>query len=397
MGAFLFLHILIMRFLLVLPFIFLLACGSTENKANQIAQFYLNSYSNDISEEEIQEYTNKISDLFKTKNSSSLNENLDMKACFYRGHIANDGPAKLIQALENTPIQDLKEKVNFFDRITDGFSRIDHVKTYLNQEGEHFIVYRGFSEVGINYYELLLAKKDDEIKILDIYVATSFEYISTTIYEMLNKIELGQHSEGITKTFQQVVDAIYNQEYDEALVLLNQIEEDSPYRDTKLFKIYELTIYAQLDDDIYLDKIEGFKLKYGEIPGLNLMLIDYYLLKEDYKETLQCIAELQDEYPEDHLINILKGTIHSLQEDYSSAIYYYGIAAENYPDMLELQDYLLVTYFEAADYENGFKIIDALIEAEYFTTEDAQFYLMTTYDTYLEWPEYKEWAQDKNI
>lgn len=386
-----------MKLLLLLPLLFLLACNSAEDMANQVSQKYLDQYSNDITEQEISDFTEETSILFNESDASALNDNLDIKACFYRGHIANNGPAKLIQALEKTPIENFKKNVNLFDRLTSNFGRIDHVKTFISEEGEHIIVYRGFSDAGINYFELLLGKKDDEIKIIDIYVATSFEYISTTIYELLNNMNGGADSKTISDSFQKVVEAISNQEYEQALEYLELIDEGSPYRETKLFMLYELNIYAQIDDDKYIEKIEQFKLKYGNNAGVNLMLIDYHLLKEDYDASLECIAELQDKYPEDHLINILKGTIYSLKKDYSNSIYYYEIAAKNYPDMLEIQDYLLVTYFEAGDYENGFKTIDSLIEADYFTNEDAELYLLSTYDNFAEWPEYQKWARDKDI
>jgi hypothetical protein len=381
-----------MKLLLLLPFLLFIACNSAEDRANKISQDYLDQFSSDITENELNEFISKTSKLFDEHNSVELNTVFDLKACYYRGHIKHNGSPEFIKYIDGI-VSGSNSNFSLFDQLSSTFPLIGHVKTYKSENNEHIVVFRAYGDQGLNYLEFLLGKKDGKIFILDIYPAISFEYISSSLYEVLQNMKNGDISKGHSDAdiISSVRTHMNSGEFEIASETLQSLDRDSPLRDTKIFKLLEINIASQLDDNDYLNRLEDFKTDYGNETGVNLLLVDYYLLKEDFDKTLMCIADVQDRYPDDHILNVIKGTVHSLKGDYVSCVYYYELASEKYPEMMEIHDYLLVAYFNASEYKKGFEKIDFLIGEDYLTLEDANTFLSNSFTDFEDWPDYKEW------
>lgn len=374
-------------------FVFVTCDLNGENSQKETANKYIENVSKKVSDEDISSIINIITTLFETKNLPSLNIYIDFEALLSRGILKSD---KILAKLGNISkvAESLKTNSAILDNIQNSFTYYDFVSQFTDNEGYKIIVFRGYGEGGLNYHEYVLGEIDGQVKIIDIFIVLTSNYLSTTLVDFSSEItkNTSENDETYTKNIKNLTNYIKDQEFELAHNEFNKIPR-SFIDKSQLLEFLEIEILAQIDEDLYVEKVENYRIKYPELKSsVDLISLDYFFVKEYYDEALICLKNLKNKYPDDPIIDYYKGSVYSSLNDCKNAINFTFKSSQKAPHIQEIKDGLFVMYFECGMYKEGFEIADELIQSNYFTVSDVEFYLPYIYEDYESLPEYKEWA-----
>lgn len=233
----------------------------------------------------------------------------------------------------------------------------------------YYLLFRLFSEEGINYHEYVLSfnQETDEYFISDVFIYLSGEYYSTTInrfYEPTYKdmAEGKVFGPGIRQTM--------------AIQQIETLKAEGKYK--KAQKIYEKKIgddykkgafglfnYVELYGFKDLNKYEKYLLEIKEdqksLSSFYLMSIDKHIMAENYQKALNAIDSLY-QYTYDDLLELVKGHIYYASDNYDEAIKSYASITESFPFFEDGYTNLLALYDELNKEKEGIELLHTFEE-----------------------------------
>jgi len=247
---------------------------------------------------------------------------------------------------------------------------------YDETQKRYKVLFRLFSEVdGINYHEYQLVKKGDEFLFDDMYVFMTGENLSATtnrIYlgslpkNVFNKLVNPTDSKDI-ENFTEATKYIRQGDGENALIHLNKIE--GKLRNDKIYHVLKISVNAQMEEKIYLETLENMKDTFGDDPTMNLLSVDYFILNQDYDKAMEILDNIETATNDD-FINYLKGNVKQLQGKQESAISYYDIIIENYPEYSTAFTNKMVSLNLLGKFDACLQIMDDLIQRDMVFLED---------------------------
>jgi len=235
----------------------------------------------------------------------------------------------------------------------------------------YYFTFRLYSEeAGVNYHDYKVCSDGTTLKFNDIYVYLTGEPLSSTMQRML---VLSQPS--TDKSARENMDS-----YKNVFLFLNsrklaekgdykraydKISAITPPMSTEKFTLLMKAQYASLyDDELYEVLLTEYAELFPKDPTLYLKLIDYNLLKGNFKAARENVDKLIYETDDDFLY-LIKGNIYAMENDFSNAETHYKYMTDNYPDLLEGY----IGYMISLNYQDRFEemitVIEDLITQEY--------------------------------
>ncbi len=376
---------------LLISLIVLVGCSSRAEEEIEEINNYVESFDKEVSDEEVEKLIEEITYGFYHYNQDAINEYLDIKAMIYLG-LFGIGENPLENKLEPLIQGAQVAGDRFFEQVINNFEYYDCVKSYTNKEGFRTIAFRAFGTEGLNYHELMLAKIDGELKIVDIYIAVTGEKMSATMVNMLSQL-LGSNEIDLSlvNSSEQITELLASQDYQEAYDAIEALPQN--IRDMKFMRVMKLTAASGLDDDLYLKELTFFRNEYPKDPSVELLSFDYFFMKGEYDETYQVLENMQEIYPEDGVIDYCMGLVSYASEECDIAIVNMEDGVEKSPNVDVIWDNLATMNWECGIKSKGFSIANDLIEKGYIDYETFDKYLSINFDDYESWPEYQEWIQ----
>ncbi|NML19299.1 hypothetical protein HHL16_00370 [Pseudoflavitalea sp. G-6-1-2] len=192
------------------------------------------------------------------------------------------------------------------------------VKQYEKDNKQH-LIFRLFGEDGkVNYHDLELVKKKDQIKIADMFVYLSGENLSTTLAQALAL--MGDHYDGMSKEEKEQIGNIKSirkllnaGKYEAADDLYEKLPE--VLKSQKMFRVIRVEIASGLSNESYAIAMEELEKAYPNAPNMFLMKIDAYILKKDYKGALKSINQLDSLINKDAFLDYYRGLVCKMDED----------------------------------------------------------------------------------
>ncbi len=203
-------------FLTIFTLFVFVSCGlNGENSQKETANKYIENVSKKVSDEDISSIINIITTLFETKNLPSLNIYIDFEALLSRGILKSD---KVLAKLGNISkvAESLKTNSAILDNIQNSFTYYDFVSQFTDNEGYKIIVFRGYGEGGLNYHEYVLGEIDGQVKIIDIFIVLTSNYLSTTLVDFSSEItkNTSENDESYSKNIKNLTNYIKDQEFE---------------------------------------------------------------------------------------------------------------------------------------------------------------------------------------
>lgn len=369
----------------------LVACKN-ESETQEIINDHLAKIEKEVTPDEYQQIKEDISAYFYDGHFSDLNEYVDYKALLSIT-LDNMETGDLSENYFDMIVAELSNETDFWENTAWGTDFYDLIKEYVNEEGYSVLVYRAYGEEGINYDEYVLGKIEGKIKIIDVFNVASGQLLSETLREIVENI-LGSKNTQLdpnkTKLLvQQTVTAYQSGDYETAVNTFNQLPEE--LKSTRVMRLMEFSLYMWYDEDIYKEKIEQYKEDYPHSASVDLMLIDYYTVKEEYDMAIASIEAVEELYPDDGALDYFKASVYLELNDCKSAVNSFQNATISSPEILDFKDGLSIAYMDCNQKEKGFEVVDELVDLGYYEYSDFELYLSIVYEDYESWPEYQQW------
>lgn len=182
----------------------------------------------------------------------------------------------------------------------------EFVREY-EKEGHPHIIFRMYSDNGLNYHDFDLIKYNNEVHIKDVFIYLTGENISITMANTLNTA-MRDHSETILNLrtlFQQKEYATAKKAYES---LPPTVQKD------KLVQLVYLEIASQLDNETYTKALAGFEKLYGNEPSVQLALLDVYFMNGDYDRAIKAVNEI-DATTQDPFLDYYRGLLYNQKGD----------------------------------------------------------------------------------
>ncbi|WP_258543554.1 hypothetical protein [Parvicella tangerina] len=378
----------------ILVFAFVLsACNSNgTSEAQEEINSYLSSIDKETTPEEYEQLKKDVSNYFYEGRLEDINKYVDYRALISITLDKMDLEGIKIEFFD-AMTEELAKRGDYWESTSWGTSYYDCVKEYMNEDGHSVLVFRSFGDAGINYDEFVLAKVEGEVKIIDIFNVGNGQFLSEIMREFVTNLMNSKNKNLDPKEsellMEDIVDDIQYEDYESALEKYQLLPTE--LKQTRVMKLMELRLYMWLDEEVYAEKVDAYRASYPHDACLDLMLIDYYTIKEDYEMTIESIKAIEEVYPDDGVLDFYKGGYYLEMNDCQSALNAFNNAVLSDDEIYDFKDGLSIAYIDCDQKEKGFAMVDELIDLGYYSYSDFDYYLSISYDNYTSWPAYQKW------
>lgn len=279
-------------------------------------------------------------------------------------------------------------------------STYSFIKAY-QREGKNLLLFRSFTNDGINYHEYVVDGKEDNYRIVDMYVYLSGEYISERLRRTYrtNLVKLLPEEAAIFLS-----DKDY-QAYallDKARVLLEK------GNDKKAFKTWEkiqpsseteravqltgIQIASFYNIELYNQLCLKYERKFPEDPGFYLFSANGLYAQQSFNNSLRCIDSLDHKVGTDPLLDYLRGGIYAEMGELGAASKAYHRLINNMPAFEPGYLSLFEVYISQNDFTKATSLLEKMSTEFNYYKEDFSDYLQD-FPNYIQSDEYNSWIK----
>jgi len=250
---------------------------------------------------------------------------------------------------------------------------------------------------GANYHDMVLTSRGGKPLIADIHVSITGEFLSDSMRRSALPVLVRQQRSVLSKLLRSeseyvknihTVDAIVKERDPDRVLALYRRLPPTVQRD-KNVTVFRLkaAVAKGGDSPEYVKVLADFKAFFPGDPCLDFVLVDHYMLQEEYAKSRACVDRMQNAIGEDAHLHFLRGGLYHLEQKDELAIAEYEKAIALEPDLSAPYDGLLTIALENSDWaavskrlaqfetNTGIRLdnLDALPEyAEYLKTEECK-------------------------
>ncbi|HEX2628751.1 MAG TPA: hypothetical protein VHM26_07065 [Chitinophagaceae bacterium] len=178
---------------------------------------------------------------------------------------------------------------------------------HYEKDGVHHLLFRLYSDGGLNYHDMELTRSKGECKIADMYLYMTGSRISeslTEVYEQLfTELDKGKNArtEKWMDSLSGIRQNILEQNYTRARELLDQVPPH--IRKGKMFQIASIEIADGMGPEEFDEAIREFETLFPNDESLNLLILGAYMVRKEFDKALQAIDKLDTLVGTDPLLN----------------------------------------------------------------------------------------------
>ncbi len=226
----------------------------------------------------------------------------------------------------------------------------------------------------------MVCRIDGQLMFNDIYIYVTGEHLSETLQRFLIKSVpsknpmkrlFGNDKKVDVDNFLLARAMVDKGEFQNAYNEMDKISGELAKE--KFILLFKSGIAAEISNELYEKNLAEFTDLFPEDPTLYLKLIDYNILKENYRKANENIDKLIFE-TEDNFLRIMKAKICLLDGDYETAENHYNYMMEYYPDFFESYIGAMITLNYLNRFNEALNIADNLIEMGYDKDILAEFF-----------------------
>ncbi|HQW44408.1 MAG TPA: hypothetical protein PLX74_09525 [Chitinophagaceae bacterium] len=224
------------------------------------------------------------------------------------------------------------------------------VKQYEKNNAQ-YALFRLYDDGSLNYHDIELTRSDGNVKIADIYIYTSGEYLSETIKGLFLQMKDLVDKKGTSlqdqwiKKLPEMRKLMNEGKYDEASAIYKSLPAD--VQKMRAVQIIHVLVNSGLDDnDEYAAAIEEYQKLYPNEPNMHLLLLDGYILKKEYDKALNGVNKMDSMINKDPFLDYYRYLIYNLKEDKVNSKICIERLVKNMPDFEDGMMELIATYIE---------------------------------------------------
>lgn len=302
-----------------------------------------------VSKEEAAQMARDLQSSIKKRNASKFNEAFDVEA--------------LIERMKKGA--SFKMNVGTVRGVAEGFKSgqlgtelirslgkggtYELVKQYEKDKKQH-LVFRLFGADGkMNYHDLELVKKKEQVKVADMFIYLSGENLSTTLAQTMAMMDesydsMSKSEKDKINNVKKIRRLLTDGKYEEANNLYQQLPD--VLKQQKMAMIINVEIASGLGDEAYIKSMDDYEKAFPNAPNMYLMKIDASILRKDYLGALKAVNQLDSLINKDDLLDYHRGLISNLMKDKEAQRKYFERLVANKPDFTPGMLELLVHYME---------------------------------------------------
>ncbi len=265
--------------------------------------------------------------------------------------IAVQGNNKIDKSFIRGVIQGIKE-ARFGEQVIQAMGKKGTYKfiKHYEKSGNQHLIFRLYADNKVNYHDYELVKSGDKVKAADIFIYLTGENLSETLAralvtmdEMDNK--LSRDEDFKADDLKKIKKLMNEKKFEEAKAYFDKMP--SGIKKEKLFLFINMQICAQLNDSLYLESMENYSKLYPQEPNTFLLMIDYYALKDDYRNVLEYINRLDSLIDKDPFLDYYRAIAHKQIGEKEKSAECLERLYRAMPDFSEGVIELIACYFDA--------------------------------------------------
>ena len=293
-----------------------------------------------ITAEEVRQFSRELESSVEKRDPAFFNEAIDRDEMARRAGVGDSKKAKDFT-------RGMRNAANMGTKIIQSISKnatYELVKQY-EKDGTHHIIFRLYDDGSINYHDLELIRKKDQLKIADIFVYTTGEPMSATLKNLFDQMEGVADAPGSDqwiRSMPRIREKINDQDYEGAYELFMKTPEQ--VRHSKAFRIVLIEICSGLDDEKHQQAIEDLLAAYPNEPNMQLILFDAYFLRKEYPKVLSAIDAVDKMINKDPFLDYYRYLCYTVMGEDAVAKEHLLRVARQYPRFPDAQIELAATY-----------------------------------------------------
>lgn len=234
------------------------------------------------------------------------------------------------------------------------------VKQYEKEKNQH-LVFRLYANSKLNYHDFELVKKRDQVKISDAFIYITGENLSATLAESAllmtdNLDNLSSQDKDRLDNVKRIRQLINREEYSKAKTLYQELP--AVLRQTKLFKMIHVQIASGLGNEEYLKAMTDYQQAYPDAPNMYLLMIDAYILKEEYDNALRSVNQLDSLINKDPFLDYYRGLIYKMMGNKEKQREHFELLDAHMPAFSDGTLELLITYLDAKETDKAIALVN---------------------------------------
>ncbi|MDT7831621.1 hypothetical protein RQM59_04475 [Flavobacteriaceae bacterium S356] len=280
----------------------------------------------------------------------------------------------------------------------------DFIRAYEDSRSRLHLLFRLFSDEGLNYHDFLVVKENGKVKLVDAFVYTTGENLSESLKAMY---DLARMNEGgiISKLFKRddyLTDLVKLKEvralkaqgkFKESYDLFKSLGEKS--KKTKVFRLLKISVTSNLDENLYKKSIREYLQAFPNNPSVYLVSIDGHILNKKYDEALKMVDKLNDLLQGDDFLNYLRGNIFYAKKDYKMATSYFVTMTNDFEHFFDPYDSLLTIYIETNQYDKAVEILSIMMDSFKVVKKELKSSVSEYFSEFSKSKEFNQWLKSK--
>jgi len=347
----------------IFPFVLFEACSTLEEP---------------VSTQEAISLAHSIEKWIKNDSAENLNKFIDASAFSKRikEHAGNAVDQSFLQG-----VRDALKNTDLGQQIARGIGKKGSyllIKQYEKDKQQH-LVFRLYADAQVNYHDFELIKKDDQVKIADIFIYLTGETFSATLANSLLMMtedygDMPKEEFDKLKSLKIIKAMMSKNNYDGAK--RNYDELPDQFKKQKMFQLINIMICKELGDSLYLKALDEYKAFYPAAPNMFLMMIDAYILQQDYLNALKSVNQLDSLINKDPLLDYHRALIYKQMDDYEQYQEHLETLNYNMPDFGDGNTELIYCYLETGEMNKAIELTKRYMNSNEYTEGDPDTYFM---------------------
>lgn len=283
-------------------------------------------------------FAEKLAQSIKNKQGNFFDQSIQQEIFYNR--IITAAPGEPPVNMSKAELRSILKGMNLGTRIGESLGSdgtFELLRKYKADNRQH-LLFRLYSEAGVNYYDFDLTKTNGKVGVTDIFVYLSGENISQTVRELMTQLAYVNKKEGNpsggdkrrSEKMTRVRQLLETGKYKEAIDLVDDLPDS--WKKIRVFMAAKLVAASRYDSDIFEKTLAEYQMYFPKDNRMELLLYDGYILQKKYNEALAGINRLDAQLGTDPVLDLLRGSLYYQQGNSDSAIWYLERLVERRPD-----------------------------------------------------------------
>jgi tetratricopeptide (TPR) repeat protein len=296
-------------------------------------------------------FSQKMEQAIAGKRGSFIDESLNPEVFYNR--VVNNAPGEKPLSIKPREFRSMISNMKLGTRIVESVGSDGTFKMFRHYEksGKQHLLYRMYSDDGINYYDFELTSVKGKVGIADIFVYLSGQPLSETARELIVQVlsvngkgsEFSKDDERKAKKMTEIRQLMQQEKNQEVVDIIDGLP--AQWKKIRVFMMLKLVSASRISPEKFESAHTEYKASFpGEEEKMGLMLLDGYIMQKKFDKAIEGVNGLDRQLGTDPLLDLQRGSLFYQSGQSDSAIWYFERLVRNVPDFGDGYSQLIQVY-----------------------------------------------------